>query len=233
MQQFEAQWIHPSLSGGVRHRESVSATWEVAQALEIAVAAQEPHYTVLLDATKYFDRFDWDVTWCIALYFGFPVALVVLLNTFYWNLSRTFKVARRFGPWFVATNDFGQGDALTLLTANMLQTVWARMISRRYPSLQLTVYVDDRTVRGSERQSFLDALTETARFDNAAGHELNWTKTELTAAIPSDRQWLKTGVIAGRSCPVFSRTKTLGIQADHQIRCTTLMETPGSGGKSI
>ena len=132
------------------------------------MAAEELHYTGLLDATKYFDRFDWDVTWHFALYFGFPVALVVLLNTFYRNLSRTFKVAQHFVPWFVATNGFGQGDALTLLTANMLQTVWARMISHRYPSLQLTVYVDDRTVRGSERQSFLNALTETARFDNAA-----------------------------------------------------------------
>ena len=126
----------------------------------------------------------------------------------YRDFSRTIKVAQHF----VATNGFGQGDALTLLIANMLQTVWARMISHRYPSLQLTVCVDDRTVRGSERQSFLDDLTETPRFDNAAGHELNWTKTELTAAMPSDRQWLKTGVIAGRSCPVFSRTKTLGIQ---------------------
>ena len=183
----------------------------MAQALETAVVAQTSHYTGLLDPTKYFDRFDWDVTWHVALYFGFPVALVVLHNTFYRNLSRTFMVAQHFGPWFVATNGFGQGDALTLLIANMLQTAWAHMITHRYSSLQLTVYVDDHTIRGPERQSFLDALTDSTRFDNAAGQELNWTKTELTAAIPSDRQWLKTGVIEGRSCPVFSRTKTLGI----------------------
>ena len=139
----------------------------------------------------------------------------------------------------------------------MLQTVWARMITHWYPSLQLTVYVDDRTVRGPERQSFLDALTDTARFDTAAGHELNWTKTDLTAAIPGDRQWLKARVTEGRSCPVFGRTKTLGIQlsaqrrkiavigakrgskgiadcqANHQICSPTLMETPSSSGKSI
>ena len=45
LQQFQAQWIHPSLSGVVKHRDSVSAAWEVTQALEIAVAAQAPHYT--------------------------------------------------------------------------------------------------------------------------------------------------------------------------------------------
>ena len=95
------------------------------------MVAQEPHYIGLLDATQHFDRFAWDVTWHIALYFGFPVALDVLLNTFYWNLSRTFNVAQHFGPWFVATNGFGQGDAVTLSIANMLQMVWARMISQR------------------------------------------------------------------------------------------------------
>ena len=97
LQQFQAQWIRPSLSGGVKHRDSVCAAWEVAQALETAVVAQTPHYTGLLDTTKYFDRFDWDVTWHVALCFGFLVALVVLLNTFYRNLSRTFKVAQNFG----------------------------------------------------------------------------------------------------------------------------------------
>ena len=138
MQQFQAQWIHPSLSGGVKHRDSVSAACGPKRK---AVVAQTSHYNGLLDATKYFDRFDWDVTLHVALYFGFPVALVVLLDTFYRNLSRTFKVAQHFGPWFVATNGFGQGDALTLLIANMLQTVWARMITHQYPFLQLTVYV--------------------------------------------------------------------------------------------
>ena len=83
----------------------------------------------------------------------------------------------------------------------MVHTVWARMISHRYPSLTLTAHVGDRTIRRPERQCLLDALCETARIDNEASHELNWTKTELTADNPSDRNWLKSVDIDGRSCP--------------------------------
>ena len=91
------------------------------------------------------------------------------------------------GPRVAATNGLGQGEARDSVASNHAPTMWARMISHRYFSFQVTVYVDDRTVRGPERQTFLDALTAAARFDTAAGHELNLTQTELTAAVPSDR----------------------------------------------
>ena len=42
------------------------------------MVTQTPHYTRLLDATKYSDRFDWDMTWHVALHMGFPVAPIVM-----------------------------------------------------------------------------------------------------------------------------------------------------------
>ena len=56
-------------------------------------------------------------------------------------------------PSFVATKGFRQRDELTLLLADMLQTEWAQMMSHRYPSLSLTVFLDDRAIRAWTRAS--------------------------------------------------------------------------------
>ena len=63
----------------------------------------------------------------------------------------------------------------------------------------------------------MDALTETARFGNAASHELKGTKTKLAAANPSDRNWLKSAVTDGRSCPILA-APSLGVQLSAQRR---------------
>ena len=133
-----------------------------------------------------------------------------MLKAFYTRLKRAFKLGKHFGKWWVATNSIAQGCALSLFIANVLITVWTRVIRSATPVVWITGYVDDRTLRTYDRKELVKALEATLDFDEYTGHKLNMDKTNLASTTPAGRDWARRVKVRGNRLRYAIDVKLLG-----------------------
>lgn len=114
--------------------------------------------------------------------------LVAMAADFNMQVTRRFKFAGHIGEPFKATGGLGQGCPLSIDFANQFGAVWDKWIGSSYDAVCRTIYIDDRSLRGTDGVQLGAALNATAAFDESAGHKLNVTKSGASATTRAGRK---------------------------------------------
>ena len=106
-----------------------------------------------MDYSKLFDSLVWEIIWNHALWMGAPKGIVRAMTNFYTDLNSRFKVNGHFGPQWGRTNSVAQGCPLSIVWANLIGALWAKVLSARTPGVGKTIFVDDKAIRSKDREN--------------------------------------------------------------------------------
>ncbi len=121
------------MRGGTPGGRTDEVNWLVAIDLEEAMLDDLEYYVLSLDYFKLYDSIPWQLTWELLERAGMPKPLVKMIKGIYEHFRRAFRIGKHVGPFWKATNGFGQGDALSVTIGNFIVAVWAHAMEQQNP----------------------------------------------------------------------------------------------------
>ncbi len=128
---------------------------------------------------------------------GAPPGLINVMEAFYDQALRLFRVGAHAGDRFHPDNGLGQGCALSMRWTNCVGAVWVRTVKNIWADMRLSVYVDDRTIRGRTVGEVIGAIEHTVTFDGHLGQRLNVDKSSILATTSKQRKEASTAKVDG------------------------------------
>ena len=169
-----------------RGKGAAVAAWQQATRAEAAAANEASHAQLLLDLAKAFERVPHDLLVQEARAVGYPLPLLRLSLAAY-ALPRTVAIGGTYSSLVTATRGItaGSGTATTELRVLLLRLL--DRIAKKYPSLLMSVYVDDVSAQTTNTEKGVQAIMQQAGTDLARGLqalrlELSATKCSCTAS---------------------------------------------------
>ena len=92
-----------------------------------------------------------------------------------------FKIGSVFGDEWRRTSSIAQGCPLSVMWANMVGSIWAKVMTLELLKVDKVIFVDDKSIRTKESESFERAFKVTAEFDDLCGQKLNVGKVVAVA----------------------------------------------------
>jgi hypothetical protein len=141
-------WCPPTICGGRPGSDALQTALEIGLTVEEAIALhQRGLLLVSLDLSKFFDSIEWGLIDFLAEKFGMPTNLRNGFISFLSSLQRKFKVGGTYSEqWYPTTCGTPQGDALSILWANLSSAILAKILSGLGPGTGNRIYVDDRYI---------------------------------------------------------------------------------------
>jgi len=172
--------LHKDLHGGIPAHECLEASFDAQLELESALLHGSSCVFASYDQLKFFDMFDRGFVHDLLVNHGIPPPLAAMWKDLYNGIDRRVKVGQHYGPSHQAFNGVGQGDPFSLLPALILTSLQFNLITEKWPRLRMGAVIDDRNFRGSY-DDIVASLAFIEAFDNAAGHEMQHSKTTFAA----------------------------------------------------
>jgi hypothetical protein len=151
------------------------------------------------------------------------------------GLKRKIRVGDTYSQdWFTSTCGTPQGDAMSILWANLSSTLLAKSLSSSSASVGLRIYVDDRYFWVRNIKGLRDVLGEVQRFDFLCRNRLNPDKTKNLATTACLRAKAAKMTFEGHPLSVVKHLKGLGVTLssrrkpytkDADARCLKAVET--------
>ena len=199
--------------GGIADAEAAMAALETALEVEEAFLDQSTLLAAFLDYSKFFDILPWELLWPLALHWGAPWQIINAMKAFYIQLTSAFKIGNHFGPEWRRVNSIAQGCPLSIMWANMVGALWAKVLSLEVPDVRKNVFVDDKSLRTNSRMAFERAFVINEKFDKICGQNLNWKKVFGFACRGDDQNWMRNWSLQHNRINEVKSVVTLG----HQI----------------
>ena len=238
MRAWETRNAMPQMFGG-QGMGAQRAAWVAAFNAEAAATARLDHACNLLDLVKAFERIPHAILARVAATHGYPLTFLRLCLQAY-RLARSVGIAGLYSKLIVATRGItaGSGSATTELRILLLSLI--RVVSRQWPEVMLTLYVDDLSIAMSglalkvaltvgEVTSFVIRY-----FEADLGLEVSTKKSVAIASRPRLAQVLaaRTKVFRGSGTP----TRHSGHAAPSRcafkaVRASKLLGAPFGGGR--
>ena len=210
----------PSVFGGAC-KGAQRAAWAAAFAAEESAAQGQQHLASLLDLVKAFERIPHHLVVVAAVRLGFDL-IVLRLSLAAYRLARSIGVEGTFSALLIATRGITAGSGFATIELRILLHEAIVIGTRRWPLLQLCLYVDDLTVAasGSSRVA-LDTVSQATDFfvrvfEEGFRLEVSCTKSFAIAAKPS------LAAVLARS----TRRKIL-----QAVRAGKMLGAPFAGGR--
>ena len=166
---------------------------------------------VSLDLSKFFDSIEWGLIKGLASELGLPPHILDTLLAFLSGLRRRLKVGDTFSSqWIHTICGTPQGDALSILWANLASVVLSKRLSALRISIGHKIYVDDRYIWVKTILGLNRALAQVSLFDNLAKNRLNPDKTKLLATSPALRKSGALQSFEGHPLKMVRHIKGLG-----------------------
>ena len=121
--------------GGIIEAEAAMAALETALEVEEAILDDSPLIAGFLDYSKFFDQLPWELLWPLALRWGAPKCIIKAMQSFYICVTSRFKIGDHHGPAWKRTNSVAQGCPLSILWANMVGALWAKLLTIEAPNV--------------------------------------------------------------------------------------------------
>ncbi len=141
-------WCPDNVCGGRPGRDALQTALEIGLTVEEAIALHKRGLLpISLDLSKLFDSIEWGLIDGLAGAFGMPSSFRSAFSTFRAGLQRRFKIGGTFSAqWYSTTRGTPQGDAFSILWANLASSVLAKMLKSLHHSTGSKIYVDDRYI---------------------------------------------------------------------------------------
>ena len=174
-------WCPTNICGGRPGADALSTAMELGFTLEEAIVLQRKGLIMVsLDLSKFFDSIEWNLILGLAQEFGLPQSYLSAFRRFLQGLQRKLKVGGTFSPeWFTASCGTPQGDALSILWANLASCVLVKSLQMAPVAIASRIYVDDRYLWVNKVPHLKEALSLVSKFDQLAKNRLNKDKTNI------------------------------------------------------
>ena len=203
------QWAPPELVGGLKARSSTIVHDDLHEALQ-----ESTLFGAKIDVAKCFDHVNIEQAFIVWEKFGAPAKVVNILKCFYRMQVKSFEWQGFCSRERIrCTRGILQGCPRSCALLAGLMTVWCRYVQQQSPSVQLSVYIDDRTLWCKERQPLQLALDASQSVDQVLGLRLNCSKCELfykcrNAQLQAFQSW---NVACNRKWKMATHFKLLGV----------------------
>ena len=164
---------------------------------------------VSLDLSNFFGSIEWGLVIGLALKLGMPETMTEAFLAFLSGLKRRFKVGDTFSnEWHTTLCGTPQGDALSILWANLASLILVKRLSNLRVWFGSKVYVDDRYLWVKSIAALKKTLASVKLFDDLACNRLNPKKTKVMAT--SLRKGVHKVSFDGHLLSTVSHLKGLG-----------------------
>eukprot|EP00435_Cladocopium_sp_Y103_P054690 s2232_g17.t2 len=203
------QWAPPELVGGLKARSSVTVHEDLHSALQGRTL-----YGAKIDVAKCFDHVNIEQALLVWERLGAPAKVVRILRCFCRVQTKTFEWQGFCSRDSIrCTRGILQGCPSSCGLLAGLMAVWCRYVQQHSPRVQLSVYIDDRTLWCHERQPLQTALDASQHIDEVLGLRLNASKCELFykcrgAQLQAFQSW---NVACNRKWKMSAHFKLLGV----------------------
>eukprot|EP00438_Fugacium_kawagutii_P015483 Skav232944 [mRNA] locus=scaffold1860:13657:17073:- [translate_table: standard] len=203
------QWAPPELVGGLKARSSTIVHDDLHDALQGRTL-----FGAKIDVAKCFDHVNVEQALLVWEKLGAPAKVVKVLERFYRLQVKSFEWQGFCSRERIrCTRGILQGCPSSCALLAGLMTVWCRYVQQQSPSVQLSVYIDDRTLWCRERQPLQLALDASQHVDQALGLKLNNSKCELFykcrgAQLQAFQSW---NIACNRKWKMATQFKLLGV----------------------
>eukprot|EP00435_Cladocopium_sp_Y103_P012086 s3797_g3.t1 len=172
-------WIPPEVTGLLPGSGAASTAYFTQFLIEEARKAHKQMSGLTMDLTKCFNNIRWDFGFHALLALGIPKHLLVVwiksLQTLtrHWLLSNAVITA---GP---GTCGFPEGDQYSVLVMVALCVIWSSHAKAVMPAAQhfLSAYADNWSWMSAVVETHLPVLRHTLEVTDAAGVQIDWSKT--------------------------------------------------------
>ncbi|CAE8583822.1 unnamed protein product [Polarella glacialis] len=216
---WQLSWIPDCLHGGVSGRQGSDLYLRVAVELEHALSSGAEYALTLLDYSKFFDNFAWEIEYPLLAAMGCPAEIWKPKQSMAAHAQRWVRVGSSLAPPFGSTNSTFQGCPLSLLSVNALVAIWVRAIEHEScGSVRTGAFVDDRSLRASTLSDLQAALRTTDEFDRLSDSCANSAKTKLMASTPQLRADAASLQHGGHTAQVVHSAELLGVGLSDSAR---------------
>ena len=166
---------------------------------------------VSLDLSKFLDSIEWGLIDGLAKRLGMPDPLRKAFMSFLSNLQRKLKIGDTFSAeWFYTTCGTPQGDAMSIIWANLTSVILARVLAAQNPRVDARIYVDDRYLWVNSIRRLRRTLALVKEYDCLCRSRLNPDKTRILATSTHLRKKAREVLFDGHPLSVVHHLKGLG-----------------------
>jgi hypothetical protein len=211
--EWHDSWCPPTLCGGRPGADALQTALELGLTLEEALElGKRGLLMVSLDLSKFFDSIEWGLIDGLAKEFGLPDSFRDGFMRFLGGLKRKMRVGDTYSEdWFTSTCGTPQGDAMSILWANLASTLLAKSLARSSARVGLRIYVDDRYIWVRNTKDLRNVLGEVHRFDFLCRNRLNPDKTKVLATSAFLRKKAADVTFEGHPLNIVKQLKGLGV----------------------
>ena len=129
--EWHDSWCPPTLCGGRPGSDALQTALELGLTLEEAIELDKRGLLMVsLDLSKFFDSIEWGLIDGLAKEFGLPDSFRDGFSRFLGGLKRKMRVGDTYSKeWFTSTCGTPQGDAMSILWANLASTLLAKSLA--------------------------------------------------------------------------------------------------------
>ena len=212
LRQWQLNIAPPDLHGGLFQRTVDDSEHCLSLAIEKSFSDKDPFLGVFIDRLKCFDHLRPLLTCRILAALGLDHRITHALSDYYACHSRFFRIGQAYGPPIRCQNGMVQGCALSVLSLNMLYSVWRRDLERVCPAISCSCFLDDLKFWDNcvkdDGQVLAEAFVHVLEFDTVIGQKINEDKSEIFARSISAAERFKARIRTEFSSKV--RVKSLG-----------------------
>jgi len=210
MSDWREGWLPKCARGARKNNEVHDISWNLALAVEHAVAANVPLGGISIDKKKIFDLLQHDLGHSLMKKLGAPVDYIAAQEQFYKRLRYRYKINKSFGGEHTRTNGFAQGDTYSLQIALANMAVWTRYIQKHSQDITTGSFIDDSHfyhVHSSPEvvsSRIATAWNVSRRFDDISGLETNEDKTFIFGTTQSLEDAINREISEVHQLPVLT-----------------------------
>ena len=230
-----AGWLPPQLLGGVPGRSADQGHAVLAAELSCKSTPAARWAGCKADVRKFFDTLSPEIAIRVFEHCNAPKEVVRLLRMFYMNQQRWVAVQGHFHRAALQTGSLLQGCPWSPVLANCCMALWVTQVTAAAPSVQVQVFLDDRTLLARSRDPVADLLRAHQAgsvVDSALGLSLHQGKSESFAGDQTVREELlefadDLGVPQTEFKFLGVRYRTAGVQVFQEAQLTEELKERG------